>query len=415
MSVLYKALQKAQKENEERQPVSGAASTGATTSAMKLAMPSVNWRVAGLGLAVVLAAVIGGAFFLFDSMPPAPQQQAARPAPPPAMSPPPAPAATAPSEAALATPPTPAPMPAAPAATTAPATSAPVAAAPTQVAQAAPTAAPAAPAPALEEAPADASQPIALTPKAAAKPAAPKAAPTVPSNSPMPQLAADSPARVLSPPIAIKRDEYDFSGVGESVQVRRVSQQAQDNVTAGYNALVRGDHQMALGFYDRALQQEPRSVLAQLGRGAALQKMGDTAQARTSYERVLKVDPNNREALTNLTAIVAEREPGEALRRLQELEKEYPSFSPVKAQIGLVYAKLGQFEPALDYLRRAVNLTPDAPMYNYNLALVLDRLDRKEQAVASYERVLSAAAGGRIAPEISVADIERRVRYLRAK
>jgi tetratricopeptide (TPR) repeat protein len=231
----------------------------------------------------------------------------------------------------------------------------------------------------------------------------------------MPQLAADSPARVLNPPIAIQREEYNFSGVGDTVQVRRVSQQAQDNVAAGYNALVRGDHDMALGFYDRALQQEPRSVLAQLGRGAALQKLGRLDEARSAYERVLKIDPNNREALTNLTAIVAEREPGEALRRLQELEREYPSFSPIKAQIGLVYARLGSFEPALDYLRRAVSLTPDAPMYHYNLALVLDRLNRPQQAIASYERVLSAAALGRLGPEVPTVDIERRVRYLRTK
>jgi Tfp pilus assembly protein PilF len=398
MSVLYKALQKAQKENEERQPVASAAPAGASTGAMRLAMPSVNWRVAGLGAAVLLAAVIGVAFFLFETSAPAPAPQVARTAPAPAMQPPAQPATP---PAAPATPDTAAAPVAAPASDTAPA--------PTQVAQA-----PAAPAEEPATAP-EASQPVALTPKVEAKPAAPKAAPSAPVNTQMPQLAADSPARVLNPPINIKRDEYDFSGVGDSVQVRRVSQQAQDNVTAGYNALVRGDHEMALGFYERALQQEPRSVLAQLGRGAAQQKLGNSAEARAAYERVLKIDPSNREALTNLTSIVAEREPGEALRRLQDLEKEYPSFSPVKASIGLVYARMGSFEPALDYLRRAVNLTPDAPMYHYNLALVLDRLERKEQAVASYERVLAAAALGRIAPEIVVADIERRVRYLRSK
>jgi len=246
-------------------------------------------------------------------------------------------------------------------------------------------------------------------------PKAPKPAPQAPSNAPMPQLAADSPARVLNPPINIQRDEYEFSGVGDAVQVRRVSQQAQDNVTAGYNALVRGDYEMALGFYERTLQQEPRSVLAQLGRGSSLQKLGRLDESRAAYERALKVDPNNREALTNLTVILAEREPGEALKRLQDLEREYPGFSPIKAQIGLVYAKLGSFEPALDYLRRAVSLTPDAAMYQYNLALVLDRLNRSEQAVASYERVLASAAAGRVPPDISTADIERRVRYLRTK
>jgi len=404
MSVLYKALQKAQKENEERQPAASSAGSAAASGAVRMAMPSVNWRLAGLGVAVVLAAVIGAAFFLFDTSP-APQQQAQRAvAPPPAMAPPAAPPAEAPPTAAQ---PAPASAPEA----------APSAAAPVQVAQApAAASAPAAPAAAEQadvEQP-DAAAPVALTPKP--QPQAPaKAAPAAPANQPMPQLAADSPARVLNPPIAIKRDEYDFSGVGDSVQVRRVSQQAQDNVTAGYNALVRGDHEMALGFYERTLQQEPRSVLAQLGRGAALQKLGRSDEARVAYERVLKIDPSNREALTNLTAIVAEREPGEALRRLLDLEREYPSFSPVKAQIGLVYARMGNFEPALDYLRRAASLTPDAPMYQYNLALVLDRLNRKEQAVVSYERVLAAAAVGRVAPDVSVADIERRVRYLRAQ
>lgn len=429
MSVLYKALQKAQKENEDRQPVAGGAPTAERTSAMKLAMPSVNWRIAGLGAAVLLAAVIGVAVFLFEDTTPVPAQRIASA---PALQPPAAPPATAtPSQAgqtpASVTPPpalqTPAPTAAPPVAAAGP-TAAPTTAqtapapaavpAPTQVAAAPEAAVPVAEPPAQTESGA-AGEPVKLTPKTPAKPAPQKVASASPENKPMPQLGVDSPARVLNPPINLKRDEYDFAGVGNAVQVRRVSQQAQDNVTAGYNALVRGDHEMALGFYERALQQEPRSVLAQLGRGAALQKLGKSEEARTAYDRVLKVDPGNREALTNITAIVAEREPGEALKRLLDLERDYPSFSPVKAQIGLVYARLGSFEPALEYLRRAVGLTPDAPMYHYNLALVLDRLERKEQAVASYERVLSAASGGRLSPEIPLADIERRVRYLRAK
>ncbi len=443
MSVLYKALQKAQKENEQRQPAAVASDSASATSAVRLAAPSINWRLAGIGVAVLLAVVIGAAMFLFDDSAPPPAPVAVRPPAPAA-----APAAqrTAPQQtAALQPPATQAPNAAAPAAQPAtaqlappaqpgaPAVAAPDAQTPTATpaVQAAPTpAAPvqAVPAPASEAAVAKASEaetstplasdePVALTPKKAVveKAAAKSVKPSAPTPQPMPQLAADSPARVLNPPIAIKRGEYDFGGVGDSVQVRRVSQQAQDNVTSGYNALVRGDHEMALGFYERALQQEPRSILAQLGRGAALQKLGRSDEARVSYERVLKVDPQNREALTNLTAIVAEREPGEALRRLQGLEREYPSFSPIKAQMGLVYAKLGQFEPALDYLRRAVTLTPDAPMYNYNLALVLDRLNRHDQAVAIYERVLATAAAGRLPPDIPLADIERRVRFLRNK
>jgi Flp pilus assembly protein TadD len=161
------------------------------------------------------------------------------------------------------------------------------------------------------------------------------------------------------------------------------------------------------------LKEEPTSVLALLGRGAALQKLGRGSDAQGAYDQVLKLDPQNREALTNLTSIVAERSPQDAVARLQELEREYQGFSPIKAQIGLAYAKMGSMPQALEYLRRAVALSPDAVMYHYNLALVLDHLGRKDQAVASYERVLASISGGRGPVELSSTEIERRVRFLR--
>ncbi len=167
--------------------------------------------------------------------------------------------------------------------------------------------------------------------------------------------------------------------------------------------------------HNRALKEEPHSVLALLGRGAALQKMGKTEEAHASYQQVLKIDPTNREALSNLTVITGERSPAEALAKLVDLEKQYPTFSPIKAQIGLTYAKMGSMPQALDYLRRATALSPDSVMYQYNMALVLDHLGQSEQAVAAYQAVLASLSGGRVVPELSATDIERRVRYLRVR
>ncbi|MCB2107838.1 MAG: tetratricopeptide repeat protein [Rhodobacteraceae bacterium] len=417
MSVLYKALQKAQKENQERNPeASGGfdaerlAGSGAIRAA---AGRKLDAKTIGGIAAIVLALVIVGGFFFMSSTPaPTPVARAPVPAPAPAlpspaMQPPPAaPAAvaTTPSEAPAATPA----MPETVVATPEPVGSVPAAQVP-QMAEAAmsATAETAAPEPARDE-----TAPIPLTPAPAPAPVR-QAAATPRAPEPMPEIGPNSPARALQPPISIKRAEYDFSGVGNAVQVRQVSQQAQDNVGAGYNALIRGDYDMALGFYDRAVKQEPRSIMANLGRGAALHKMRRIDEARAAYEAVLKLDPKNREALTNLTAIMADRAPNEALIRLQELERDYPQFSPIKAQIGLSYAKLGQFDPALSYLRMAVNLTPDAVMYRYNLALVLDRMGLREQAVAAYNQLLDSAAGGRVPPGVDIAQIENRLRYLR--
>lgn len=443
MSVLFKALQKAEKENEQRQAASDAPgfdpSRLAGSGAIKMAGGrGINWRTAGMVAAFVLAVAIMGAFFLVGtpetpSQPmhvaatvPQPAAQAnMSPATPgtteviPVMQPP---AGTAPSS--------PVPPPAAVAQTPEPPHAVAQAAA---VQSAAPMAEPAPPAaaPATEPAKAPAAAP-AETPAAApaetevaaatpvAKPtAAPAPKPAVqtvaPRKQPMPDLAPDSPARMLSPPIAIQRAEFELAGVGNAVQVREVSQKAQDNVGAGYNALISGAYDMSLGFYDKALKEEPTSVLALLGRGAALQKMGKTQDAHAAYEKVLKIDPQNREALSNLTMITAERSPAEALTKLLDLEKQYPHFSPIKAQIGLSYAKLGSMPEALDYLRRAASMSPESVMYQYNMALVLDHLGRSEQAVSAYETVLASLSGGRGAPELSATDIERRVRYLRTR
>lgn len=229
----------------------------------------------------------------------------------------------------------------------------------------------------------------------------------------MPQLEADSPARALSPPISIRRAEAEFIGAGDLVQVREVSQSAQDNVTAGYNALVRGDIGSAIDLYSAALEAEPTSIMALLGRSAALQKSGRLEEARAGYERVLRLDPNNLEALTNLTTIFSTRSPNDAMTRLLELEREYPRFSPVKAQIGLLYARMGSANEALSYLSEATRMSPNTVMYHYNLAVLLDRLGRSEQAIASYQRVLAGIINTGVANDLSRADIERRVRYLK--
>jgi len=394
MSVLYKALQKAEKENELRQ-------SEADFDPRRLAASGALKAAGGRGrivnrlvtAAIVLVAVGGGAAFLVfkDSLMPVPATPVAT-----------APASVAPSPSAPSTPAQaasgdePQPQePASPSTEAAPSvstTDAPVEAPPaeTQVA--------AAPVP--------------------AKPVPPKAEiskPAPPGERGMPTIAESSPARMLSPPISVRRSEFDLAGVGDQVQVREVSKSARSNVAAGYEALIRGSYDTALGFYDEALKEEPNSVLALLGRGAALQKLGRGQEAQSAYEQVLKLDPQSREALTNMTVVIGERAPQDALTRLLELEREYAVFSPIKAQIGLAYAKMGSLPQALDYFRRALALSPETVMYHYNMALVLDHMGRREQAVASYERVLASISAGRSPPDLSGPEIERRVRFLQAR
>jgi len=405
MSVLYKALQKAEKENEQRQ----GARTGidpdrlAESGAIRGSRGRrVNWRIAGLLISGVFIVVMGAAYYLVSTGALSPPQQQVALAPPPATQQPAPPQNAEPQTPAAQVPVVTQPAPGAPtvaAAAPADTTPAPANASPPE---------PEAPVAAASEQPGEAEP--ATEAKVASAPAA-VPAPKPPGRQPMPQIAADSPARMLSPPIAVKREDYAFAGVGDVIQVREVSAQAQSDVRSGYAALINGQYDTALGFYERASKNEPSSVLALLGRGTAYQKLGRDAEARAAYEGALKIDPKNREALTNLTGLTAQSRPEEALKSLVDLEVQHKYFSPIAAQIGLTYAKMGNSDAAIEHLRRAIALTPDAPMYHYNLAVVFDRAGQREQAVASYKEVLGLT-DSRNVTGLSRVDIQRRVEFL---
>ena len=446
MSVLFKALQKAEKENEQRQ--SATAGKGFDAERVAGSGPTLSSRGRGgkmrwaalAGTGVLAAAIIAGVLFL--SPQPEPQRpQVAALTPPRAAAPQPAapptasqlaaaPAQTPPGETAVAQ--APAATPEATVAAAPPAVEAPPAktteatvAEKTPAAVPAPAPSPVPAAPALA-APAQAAavQAPAQANVSAAQTAVPaKAAPAPPALAALEQkkperpveVPANSPAQALNPPISVARADFALAGVGNMVQVRQVSQEAQNSVGSGYAALLRGEYDTALGFYDAALNKEPHSVLALLGRGAALQRLHRLEEAQVSYDAALKIDPANREALTNVTSIIGERSPSEALNRLIELEKTYPAFSPIKAQIGLIYAKNGAMDQALEYLRRAVTLTPESAMYKYNLALVMDHMGLTEQAILVYKDVLGAIVTGRAPADLTSTEIERRVRYLQTR
>ena len=53
---------------------------------------------------------------------------------------------------------------------------------------------------------------------------------------------------------------------------------------------------------------------------------------------------------------------------------------------GVIHFLLGQYELALPYLARAVELRPDSGIAHHRLGLVMERLDRIPEANAEYRR-----------------------------
>ncbi|MEM7120125.1 MAG: tetratricopeptide repeat protein [Pseudomonadota bacterium] len=180
---------------------------------------------------------------------------------------------------------------------------------------------------------------------------------------------------------------------------------------AAYAALQAGNAEAAMDLYMDVLREEPDNQFALFGLASTLQRMGWLGEARATYEELLAIDPNNRGALTNMMALIAQEAPDQALANLQRLYEINPGFSPIPAQIGLLYADMGDYGEAVRNLSLAIDMEPDNMNYVYNLAIIHDRLGQHTEAQALYEQVIEFAQYRDVS--VPVAAIRERVSYLK--
>ena len=208
--------------------------------------------------------------------------------------------------------------------------------------------------------------------------------------------------------------DADSKGVKGMVSVESTPDQQRDDVERAYDMLVHGQYEGALELYDSVLKTVPDSVAALLGKAIALHKLRRTVEARGFYQRVLAIDPSNREALTNVLSIVAAQAPAAALSELRDMQKTNPAFSPIPAQIAQIEAQTGNFADAIASFNRAIQLSPDNALYRLNLAIVQDRAGLAHDAAVSYQAALDRLGSGVQLP-IPIETIRARLRYLQSR
>lgn len=223
-----------------------------------------------------------------------------------------------------------------------------------------------------------------------------------------------APALAQSVSVNRRTASADLTGRDGSSAISVSVAAAHEDVNTAYDMLMHGQYESALGLYDKVLRTSPRNVAALLGKGTAEHKLRRFGDARESYRRVLALDPANREALTNMTAIVAEQAPDQALAELRTLQRNYPSFSPISAQIASIEAGRDNLSGAVVAMGDAVAQSPDNGLYRLNLAILEDRAGDRDAAVASYRQAIDMLGGVSMLP-MPLDQIRQRLRYLQGR
>lgn len=154
-----------------------------------------------------------------------------------------------------------------------------------------------------------------------------------------------------------------------------------------YETLQGGDPVKAKGLYEQILQADPRNVDALLGLGAISLNQGRVDDASRYYQRVLELDPRNSYAQAGLISIVGGADTQAAESRLKQLIARDPS-AFLYFSLGNLYAEHGQWPSAEQAYYQAFQMQSDNPDYAFNLAIGLEHIGQSRLALDYYRKAL---------------------------
>lgn len=133
-------------------------------------------------------------------------------------------------------------------------------------------------------------------------------------------------------------------------------------------------------------------VEAQNALGIAYGQAGREADAITTFNRVLAVDPTNGIALQNIgTILLRQNHVPEAESFVRRALDADPSLANAYTTLGVIFQRTNQMDNAIESWRRAVEIDGTEFYALYNLTLALAQRGAREEARAFGERFLSTA------------------------
>lgn len=233
----------------------------------------------------------------------------------------------------------------------------------------------------------------------------PAPAPALPLSPPAPQadLPRISPSTAAAPPAASRPA---FSSRAESaaamppgeertaaptIRLTRSRPAPDANVEAGYASLQGNRLDTARHDYERALKSDPNNVDALLALAAIAQRQGRSSDADRYRQRALEADPGNPAAQAAVLGSGGGGDPLANESRLKTLLAGQPESGPLNFALGNLYSRQDRWSEAQQVYFNAVAAEADNPDYLFNLAVSLDHLRQPKLAAQHYRLALEAA------------------------
>ncbi len=199
--------------------------------------------------------------------------------------------------------------------------------------------------------------------------------------------------------------------MGIKIEVKSPKIDLNYELEKAYNAVNAGQTETAMEIYKNILANDPNNKSALFALGTLYHRAGQLDSARKLYSKLLSLEPNNRDALNNFLVLMADEAPEAALEQLSKLEQRDPKFSPIPAQMAIIYEKMGNMDMASEKMFRAIDLAPENLLYRYNLAIMLDKQQKFDEAGKLYRQIVDANMRGETTPG-NIQQIQQRLIYI---
>jgi tetratricopeptide (TPR) repeat protein len=166
---------------------------------------------------------------------------------------------------------------------------------------------------------------------------------------------------------------------------------------AGRLYLQARDRSGARRCWTAAVDADSALVPARTNLGLLLGELGDAAAGKAQLEAALALKPGDPDILANLGAITTNLSPPEAIGHLRAALAKAPDHRLALANLAAVAGKSGLADEALRCLERLAKLEPGKPKWRLQMAFLLSKEDRLDEARAIYSAVLAAEPGNRTA------------------
>lgn len=150
-------------------------------------------------------------------------------------------------------------------------------------------------------------------------------------------------------------------------------------------------YRAALAAYDKASQLDPNDASGWQGRGEVLYRLERFEAAVTAYDKALQISPNNAEILNRKGRALYKLERYQEALATQEKALEIkPNYIKALNDRGIALIGLGKFEEALIAFNKAQAFAPLDPELWQNKALALQYLNRPQEALRLYQEAVAA-------------------------